>query len=232
MALPLQHSRIQKKHIRQKGCSCIAACLLCLTPAVSSSTEPALFYSCSIPYQWPSRQGRKHHLWNREERRGWGRGDTTYSPGTFFLKVKLQYLHRGFCFLLSFFKKKKASITCGCQGNKQSQSSREARCTLTWSSCSQAYRKGTIASTRQLLLLLEPGALLPPPLTRDIPLRHGCGRFQVPMQASTAIQSREPSFTAPHSCSQNHSLAWLFVCSCFLKISIFPITKLHKNGPW
>lgn len=98
--------------------------------------------------------------------------------------------------------------------------------------CSQSYRKGTIASTRQLLLLLEPGALLPPPLTRDIPLRHGCGRFRVPMQASTAIQSREPSFTAPRSCSQNHSLAWLFVCSCFVKISIFPITKLHKKGPW
>ena len=60
--------------------------------------------------------------------------------------------------------------------------------------CSQSYRKGTIASTRQLLLLPEPGSLLPAPHKRHISLRHGCGRFQVPMQASTAIQSRNSSF--------------------------------------
>lgn len=38
-----------------------------------------------------------------------------------------------------------------------------------------------------------------------------------------------PSFTAHHSCSQNHSLTWLFVYSCFVKISIFSRTKLHKK---
>lgn len=122
MASALQHSRIQEKcMVKTEGLflkSLLARCvwhqlsvlnLLCSTLAPSHAGYPA---------------GNPGNITSETQTGEEGRGrNTTNSPGTFFLKVILQYLHSSFCFSTSFkMKKSRTTFVCRCQGNKQSQS--------------------------------------------------------------------------------------------------------------
>lgn len=88
--------------------------------------------------------------------------------------------------------------------------------------CNQSYRTGTVADTRQLLLVLEPRALLPAPHERCT-CQTQPAQVQVPPQASTAAQSSQNH-------TIHHALAQLLTPSCFVKKSILPRTKLHKRS--
>lgn len=181
------------------------------------------------------RAGQETSPLKQRREKGRGGGDTMYSPGTFSQSYcNTSTVASAFC--SPSLKRKKQALLLPVDvkeiNNVKAQEKQDAP--SLGAPHSQSYRKGTIASTRQLLLLLEPGFLLPAPHERHILhcLPYSCGRFQVPMQASTAIQKREFSFLYCTSLLLPEPLPHTAVCSCFVKISIFTRTKLHKRRPW
>lgn len=153
---------------------------MCLILAVSTSTDSALLYSWSIPHQLTSRQARKHHLWNRKE--SGGAEEILQTPPT-------PSFSKSYCntstpasaslspSLKSKTKKQALPLPGGVEEINNLRAQEKQDTASLWASCSQSYRKGTIANTRQLLLLLEPRSLLPDLHKRHIPLRHESGRF-------------------------------------------------------